>query len=197
MGCSMGRHSKTKHRTRQVLPRGLVEMVDIRASHNHLLTPDATAAGHSIPAGIATLTTVMVSDPQDRALFLQTRPQGPSVTLSQADAVPPRRQLATAFRSTGLLVPGGHGRAPVIRDAHERLAELARLTRGRASPGMRLKDTNASTAEQAHYAQRLIATGQHWQHRAGETPKTIIEGHVLTTKELVFPAHTVEPDQEQ
>lgn len=41
----MGKHSKVRHRTRHPAPRGMVEMVDIRTGENHLLTPEAAAAG--------------------------------------------------------------------------------------------------------------------------------------------------------
>jgi hypothetical protein len=41
----MGKHSKLRHRDRQVVRRGVVEMVDIRTGENHLLTLDAAAAG--------------------------------------------------------------------------------------------------------------------------------------------------------
>ena len=45
----MGRHSKLRHRSRHPLPRGMVEMVDIRTGDNHLLTSDAAAAGRRAP----------------------------------------------------------------------------------------------------------------------------------------------------
>lgn len=45
----MGRHSKVRHRNQQAAPKGMVEMVDIRTGNNHLLTPDAAAAGRRVP----------------------------------------------------------------------------------------------------------------------------------------------------
>lgn len=45
----MGKHSKVQRHTRQVVLRGMVEMVDIRTGDNHLLTPDAAAAGRMAP----------------------------------------------------------------------------------------------------------------------------------------------------
>ena len=45
----MGRHSKVKSSARHPVPRGLIEMVDIRTGNNHLLTPDAAAAGRKAP----------------------------------------------------------------------------------------------------------------------------------------------------
>jgi hypothetical protein len=42
----MGKHSKPRRHRHQIAPtRGMVEMVDIRTGDNHLLTPDAAAAG--------------------------------------------------------------------------------------------------------------------------------------------------------
>lgn len=45
----MGRHSKVRHRTRQMVPKGMVEMVDIRTGDHHLLTLEAAAAGQQTP----------------------------------------------------------------------------------------------------------------------------------------------------
>lgn len=45
----MGRHSKIRHRTRHPAPGRMVEMVDIRTGHTHLLTPDAAATGRQAP----------------------------------------------------------------------------------------------------------------------------------------------------
>jgi hypothetical protein len=44
---------------------------------------------------------------------------------------------------------------------------------------MRVMDDSASTAEQAHYAQRLIAAGERLQRRADEAVGTVIAGEVL------------------
>jgi hypothetical protein len=45
----MGKHSKVRHRSRQVARRGVIEMVDARTGENHLLTVDAAAAGRRAP----------------------------------------------------------------------------------------------------------------------------------------------------
>ena len=45
----MGRHSKVRHRTRQLVWKGLVEMVDARTGENHLVTLDAAAAARRAP----------------------------------------------------------------------------------------------------------------------------------------------------
>ncbi len=47
----------------------------------------------------------------------------------------------------------------MIREDRELLAEPARLNGDMASLGMRIMEGSASTAEQAHYAQRLITAG--------------------------------------
>jgi hypothetical protein len=40
----MGKHNKLRQHHHQVIPpRGMVEIVDIRTGHNHLVTPDAAA----------------------------------------------------------------------------------------------------------------------------------------------------------
>lgn len=85
----------------------------------------------------------------------------------------------------------------MIREDRELLAELARLNGDMASLGMRIMGNSASTAEQVHYAQRLIAAGQRLRWRADQTAGAVIEGYVLATGPLVFPAHTIEPDREQ
>ncbi len=42
----MGKHSKLRRHRHQVAPsRGMVEIVDIRTGHNHLVTSDAATAG--------------------------------------------------------------------------------------------------------------------------------------------------------
>ena len=45
----MGKHSKVRHRSRQVARKGVIEMVDARTGENHLLTVDAAAAGRRAP----------------------------------------------------------------------------------------------------------------------------------------------------
>lgn len=64
-----------------------------------------------IPAGAALSTTVMISDLNARTLFLQTWPEKPGMSLSQADAVPQTRQLTAVLRSIELPVRGGQGEA--------------------------------------------------------------------------------------
>ena len=57
----MGRHSKARHRNRRAVPRGMVEMVDIRTGNNHLLTPDAAAADPLVAiCGLAVLPAALV-----------------------------------------------------------------------------------------------------------------------------------------
>ena len=80
----------------------------------------------------------------------------------------------------------------MIREDRELLAELARLNSDMASLAMRMMDGSASTAEQAHYAQRLIAAGNRLQRRANETAGMVIEGEVFANGQLTLPAHTVE-----
>lgn len=81
----------------------------------------------------------------------------------------------------------------MIREDRELLAELARLNSDMASLALRIMEGSASTAEQAHYAQRLIAVGGRLQRRANETAGTVIEGEVLDNGTLALPAHTVKP----
>ncbi len=84
----------------------------------------------------------------------------------------------------------------MIREDRELLAELARLNSDMAPLAMRIMDDSASTVEQAHYAQRLVAAGERLQRRAGETAGTVIEGEVLTNRLLILPGLTVEPHRE-
>ncbi len=81
----------------------------------------------------------------------------------------------------------------MIREDRELLAELARLNSDIVPLAMRIMDGSASTAEQAHYAERLIATGERLRRRADETAGTVIEGEALAIGPLTLPAHTVEP----
>ncbi|MGH3813015.1 MAG: hypothetical protein ACRDUV_11230 [Pseudonocardiaceae bacterium] len=81
----------------------------------------------------------------------------------------------------------------MIREDRELLAELARLNRDMASLAMRIMEGSAGAAEQAHYAQRLIAAGVRLRRRADETAGTVIEGEVLAHGPLTLPGLTVEP----
>jgi hypothetical protein len=56
----------------------------------------------------------------------------------------------------------------VIREDRELLAELAWLNSAMAPLALRIMDGSAGTAEQAHYAQRLIAAGERLQRRADD-----------------------------
>jgi hypothetical protein len=85
----------------------------------------------------------------------------------------------------------------VTREDRELLAELARLNSDMAPFAMRVIDGSASIAEQAHYAQRLIAAGKRLQRRANETTETVIDGELLVSGPLTLPAHTVEPRWER
>jgi hypothetical protein len=62
---------------------------------------------------------------------------------------------------------------------------------------LRIMDGSASTAEQTHYAQRLIAAGEQLQRRADTSTEIVVEGEVLTAGLLGLPAYTVEHDSEQ
>jgi hypothetical protein len=84
----------------------------------------------------------------------------------------------------------------VIREDRELLAELARLNTAMAPLALRIIDGSAGTAEQAHYAQRLIAVGERLQRRAEALSDVIVEGGVLANGPLTLPAHTVEPYSE-
>lgn len=82
----------------------------------------------------------------------------------------------------------------MIREDRELLAELARLNTDMPSLALRIMEGSASTHEQAHYAQRLIAAGKRLQRRVNDTPGTVIEGEVLDDGLIALPAHTVEPN---
>lgn len=81
----------------------------------------------------------------------------------------------------------------MIREDRELLAELARLNSDMASLGLRIMEGAASAAEQAHYAQRLIAAGKRLQQRADRIGGAVIKGEVLTNGPLMLPGLTVEP----
>jgi hypothetical protein len=82
----------------------------------------------------------------------------------------------------------------VIREDRELLAELAQLNSAMAPLALRIMDGSAGTAEQAHYAQRLIAAGEWLQRRADGTAAAVVEGEVLANGILTVPVHTVAPD---
>jgi hypothetical protein len=84
----------------------------------------------------------------------------------------------------------------VIREDRELLAEMARLNSDMAPLAMRIMDGSASTAEQAHYAERLIAAGARLRRRADEMAGIVIEGEVLVSGPLTLPVHPVEPHWE-
>lgn len=84
----------------------------------------------------------------------------------------------------------------MIREDRELLTELARLNREMAPLAIRIMDDSASTAEQAHYAQRLIAAGDRLQRRANERAGVVVEGEVLTNGPLILPGLIVEPHRE-
>lgn len=82
----------------------------------------------------------------------------------------------------------------MIREDRELLAELARLNGDMASLGLRIMEGCASTAEQAHYAQRLISVGERLQRRADAIDHAVIEGQILGNVSLALPAYTGESD---
>lgn len=82
----------------------------------------------------------------------------------------------------------------MTREDRELLAELARLNSDMASLAMRVIGGSASTAEQQHYAQRLIAAGRRLQRRAEENDQAVIEGEIVAEEPIALPAHTVELD---
>jgi hypothetical protein len=81
----------------------------------------------------------------------------------------------------------------VIREDRELLTELARLNTDMALLAMRIMDGSASPAEQARYAQRLVAAGERLQRRANETTEMVIEGDGLAHGPLTLPELTGEP----
>lgn len=82
----------------------------------------------------------------------------------------------------------------MIREDRELLAELARLNTDMTSVAMRIMDGAASAAEQAHYAQRLIAVGERLQRRANGSLRMVIEGEVSADRSVALPAQTAEPN---
>ncbi len=68
-------------------------------------------SGRSIRPGTGVPLTVLVANMGDGSLFLQGRRDGPSVYLNLTDAVPLRRELASAFGSPDLTPSSGQGEA--------------------------------------------------------------------------------------
>lgn len=66
---------------------------------------------HNIQPCTTVPPTVLVTELDNGRLILQGRPDGPRMYLSPADAVPLRRELAVAFRSTDLELCGDQGEA--------------------------------------------------------------------------------------
>jgi len=85
----------------------------------------------------------------------------------------------------------------VISEDRELLAELARLNSDMATLALRIMEGSASTAEQQHYAQRLIAAGQRLHRRAQNTSQIVIDGEVLTVGSTTLPAQTVGPERHE
>jgi len=81
----------------------------------------------------------------------------------------------------------------VTREDRELLAEQARLNSDMAPLAMRVMDDSASTAEQAHNAQRLIAAGERLLRRANGIGEAVIEGDVLANGQLTPPVAVCEP----
>ncbi len=85
----------------------------------------------------------------------------------------------------------------MTREDRELLAELARLHTDMVPLVMTIMEESASAAEQAYYADRLIAAGKRLQHRADQTTGTVIEGEVLANGSLILSLYTAEPHQER
>ena len=77
------------------------------------------------------------------------------------------------------------------------LAELAQLNTAMPPLALRIMDGSAGTAEQGHFALRLIAAGERLQRRADALREVVVEGEVVATGLLGLPADTVKPDLEQ
>lgn len=89
--------------------------------------------------------------------------------------------------------PPGYGQGPaVIREDRELLAELARLNADMPSLALRIMEGSAGTAEQEHYAQRLVVAGQCLRRRAEGLRGAVVEGEVEIAEPLVLPPYTVE-----
>ena len=81
----------------------------------------------------------------------------------------------------------------MIREDRELLAELAQLNTDMAAFALRVMEGSASSAEQQHYAQRLIAAGQRLRRRAENSGCVVVEGEILADESTVLPVHIVEP----
>lgn len=79
------------------------------------------------------------------------------------------------------------------REEREFLAELARINGDIPALALRIMEGSASTAEQQHYGERLIAAGRQLKRRAEAMNRTVIEGEVLVEEPIALPGHTVEP----
>ena len=77
------------------------------------------------------------------------------------------------------------------------MAELAQLNTAMPPLALRIMDGSAGTAEQGHFALRLIAAGEGLQRRADALREVVVEGEVVATGLLGLPADTVKPDLEQ
>jgi hypothetical protein len=84
----------------------------------------------------------------------------------------------------------------VIREDRELLTELARLNRELAPLAMRIMEHAASAAEQADYAQRLIAAGERLRRRAAGENAVVIEGEILAEEPVTLPGFTAKPYRE-
>jgi hypothetical protein len=84
----------------------------------------------------------------------------------------------------------------VIREDRELLTELARLNRELAPLAMRIMEHAANAAEQADYAQRLIAAGERLRRRAAGENAVVIEGEILAEEPLTLPGFTAKPYRE-
>lgn len=85
----------------------------------------------------------------------------------------------------------------MIREDRELLAELARLNSDMAPFAMRVMDGSASIAEQAHYAQRLIAAGKRLQRRADQMAGMVVEGEALANGSFTLPPYSIESHLER
>ena len=82
----------------------------------------------------------------------------------------------------------------MIREERELFAELARLNTDMAPLCMRVMEGSTSAAEQAHYAQRLIAAGERLRQRAMTEGRIMLTSGDVDEQSVVLPTHTVEPD---
>jgi hypothetical protein len=64
---------------------------------------------HSIRPGTAVAPTVLIADMYDGGLFVKGWRKGPNAYLTSSDAISLRRELAAAFGTPDLTLPGGPG----------------------------------------------------------------------------------------